>query len=193
MAYFETKAFEFRPSEPFTWASGIKAPCYCDNRKLLSYPKLRQRFISALVEHIESLKLDFQVVAGVATAGIPWASFLAQVLEKPLVYIRATAKAHGKKSAIEGDLKGASRVLLIEDLVSTGKSSLQAKMQLTENKHEVVGLVSLFSYQLKSAKENMQSTNTQFFPLLNLDHLIEFSRHLTEQDLAVLRAFQLEN
>lgn len=154
------KAVHLNPKNPFTWTSGIKSPIYCDNRQLMSYPKVRDLVIETYLKEIDQ---SCDVLAGTATAGIPWASILADRLQKPLVYIRSEAKGHGLKNAIEGKLIPLQKVLVIEDLISTGKSSLKAARDVTEAEGIVIGIHSIFTYDFIIQPQN--------FPLKSLCHL----------------------
>ena len=147
----QIKAIKLSPQSPFTWASGLKSPIYCDNRTLLSYPLIRDMVIEGLVEK-SKLFQPFDLVAGVATAGIPHGALLANRLKLPFVYVRAKAKEHGRQNLIEGELKSGQRVLVIEDLISTGGSSLQAVDALRSEGCVVVGVLAIFSYEFDGAK-----------------------------------------
>lgn len=147
----QIKAIKLSPQNPFTWASGLKSPIYCDNRTLLSYPHIRDMVVEGLVEK-SKLFPAFDLVAGVATAGIPHGALLADRLRLPFVYVRAKAKEHGRQNLIEGELKTGQRVLVVEDLISTGGSSLQAVEALRTEGCTVVGVVAIFSYEFDAAK-----------------------------------------
>jgi len=147
----QEKAVFLRPHEPFTWTSGIKSPVYCDNRLLISTVGPRKLIVEAFAEKIRSMKVD--IIAGTATAGIPWAAWIAMELELPLVYVRSSSKEHGRKNAIEGKAQEGSKVVLIEDLISTGKSSIEAAQKLKEANIEVIQVLSIFSYDFSQAKE----------------------------------------
>lgn len=125
------KAVFLRPEDPFTWTSGIKSPVYCDNRLLISSVPSRETIIEAFVEYVKPLKVD--IIAGTATAGIPWAAWIAHALQLPLVYIRSSSKDHGRQNAIEGSTKAGQKAVLIEDLISTGKSSVAAAKETTRS------------------------------------------------------------
>ena len=159
---------------PFVWASGWKSPIYCDNRISLSYPKIRDNITAQLVNKITSNFNKIDAIAGVATAGIPQASLVAKELNLPLVYVRSNAKKHGMKNMIEGDLKNNSNVLVIEDLISTGGSSLKAIDAIKERKCNVLGLVCIFNYSFEISKTNFKSNSIKVISLCNYYDLIEF-------------------
>ena len=159
---------------PYVWASGWKSPIYCDNRISLSYPKIRDNITAQLVNKITSNFNKIDAIAGVATAGIPQASLVAKELNLPLVYVRSNAKKHGMKNMIEGDLKINSNVLVIEDLISTGGSSLKAIDAIKERKCNVLGLVCIFNYSFEISKTNFKSNSIKVISLCNYYDLIEF-------------------
>ena len=160
----------------FTWASGRKSPIYCDNRITLSYPEIRtyirQRFVDAVVEQFG----DVDVIAGVATGGIAQGALVAQELGKPFVYVRSEEKKHGMTNQIEGEIKSGQSVVVIEDLVSTGKSSLIAVNALREKGCNVKGMVAIFSYNLEVAKKNFEQAEVTLETLTNYDKLIEVAK-----------------
>ncbi|MYL60775.1 orotate phosphoribosyltransferase, partial [Virgibacillus halodenitrificans] len=127
------KAVQINPNKFFTWTSGIKSPIYCDNRMTMSYPKVRKKIVNAFKQFIENMEEQPEVIAGCATAGIPHAAWLAEALDLPMVYVRGKAKAHGKGNQIEGDLREGQRVIVIEDLISTGGSSIEAAKSLEKS------------------------------------------------------------
>ena len=159
---------------PYVWASGWKSPIYCDNRISLSYPKIRDNITAQLVNKITSSFNKIDAIAGVATAGIPQASLVAKELNLPLVYVRSNAKKHGMKNMIEGDLKNNSNVLVIEDLISTGGSSLKAIDAIKERKCNVLGLLCIFNYSFEISKTNFKSNSIKVISLCNYYDLIEF-------------------
>lgn len=163
------KAVFLRPEEPFTWTSGIKSPVYCDNRLLISTVESREVIIKAFAEKARSLGVD--VIAGTATAGIPWAAWIAQELRLPLVYVRSSSKDHGRQNAIEGAVKPGQKTVLIEDLISTGKSSIAAAKKLEEAQVEVKSILSIFTYDFKQAREIFESNNLNFSSLSNFEVL----------------------
>lgn len=145
------KAVFLRPHEPFTWTSGIKSPVYCDNRLLISTVESRDFIIKAFVESIKPLNVN--LIAGTATAGIPWAAWIAQEMKLPLVYVRGSSKDHGRQNAIEGTVVAGQRSVLIEDLISTGKSSIAAASKLKEAGVEVLSVMSIFTYNFPMARD----------------------------------------
>ena len=182
---FDVKAVKISVNEPFTFASGIKSPIYCDNRYILGFSEERDIIIDGFVEKIDK---DADVIVGVATAGIPWASFIADRMKKPLSYVRNKPKEHGRGKQIEGaDIKG-KKVVVIEDLITTGKSSLIAVEVL--QKEEVVEqeVMAIFSYGFDKARENYEKYNCKFSSLSNFDTLIkilEQSKYLTEEEAKI--------
>ena len=172
----QIKAVKLNDENPFTWASGRKSPIYCDNRITLSYPEIRtyirQRFVDAVVEQFG----DVDVIAGVATGGIAQGALVAQELGKPFVYVRSEEKKHGMTNQIEGEIKSGESVVVIEDLVSTGKSSLIAVNALREKGCNVKGMVAIFSYNLEVAKKNFEQAEVTLETLTNYDKLIEVAK-----------------
>lgn len=149
----DTKAVHINTKELFTWTSGIKSPIYCNNRLLISHPEYRNFIVSEFIKVIKSDFPETQILAGTATAGIPWAAFIAHEMNLPMIYIRSKAKGHGLKSALEGDFKPNQNALIIEDLISTGKSSKTALDHAINDGLIVKGVLALFSYNLKKSKE----------------------------------------
>lgn len=185
----QINAIQLRPQNPFTWASGIKSPIYCDNRIALSYPDVRALIIAGFLEHIKELAIPAEVIAGVATAGIPWASFIALQLNLPLVYVRAEAKTHGRQNTVEGQLKKGQRVLLVEDLISTGGSSLKALENLRAHDVDVQGLVAIFQYGFAEAKANFSQAGCAFTTLTDYKTLIQQAHQhnlVSDTDIALL-------
>ncbi len=166
------KAVFLRPAEPFTWASGIKSPIYCDNRLLISRPEVRRFITKAFQELVLTQGLKPEVIAGTATAGIPWAAWLADALELPMVYVRSSAKDHGRKNLIEGQVIPGAQTLLVEDLISTGKSSLAAVNALRDSEMKVLAVVGLFHYNFPQAHEVFKRHNVTALPLCTLDDML---------------------
>jgi orotate phosphoribosyltransferase len=167
----EIKAVKLSPSDPFTWASGIKSPIYCDNRITLSFPKVRDLIIKGFVK--ESVNFgDFDIVGGIATAGIPHGALLADRLNKPFIYVRDKPKGHGRQNQIEGNIKAGDRVLLIEDLISTGGSSLKSVEAIREVGANVVGVLAIFSYNFDEAGNAFSDANCKLITLSDYDILI---------------------
>jgi orotate phosphoribosyltransferase len=163
------KAVFLRPEEPFTWTSGIKSPVYCDNRLLISSVESREAIIEAFIETIQSLKVE--IIAGTATAGIPWAAWIADRMKLPLVYIRSSSKEHGRQNAIEGRTIPGQTVVLVEDLISTGKSSVAAAQKLLEAQVKVKSIMSIFSYEFQDAQEVFHRHHLQHQSLCNFEIL----------------------
>ena len=189
----QIKAIKLQPESPFTWASGWKSPIYCDNRKTLSYPAvrtyIRQRFVDVIKE--EFPKPD--VIAGVATGGIAQGALVAQELGLPFVYIRSEAKKHGLSNMIEGVVEKGQTVIVIEDLISTGGSSLKAVEALREAGCIVKGMAAIFSYGFNVAETNFKEAKCTLKTLCNYNVLIEQalkSNYITEKDLAPLKKWR---
>jgi len=168
----QIKAIRLNPEQPFTWASGIKSPIYCDNRMVLSHPAQRTVVVESLVSLAKTFGI-FDVVAGVATAGIPHGALMADRLSLPFVYVRDKPKGHGRQNRIEGHLEPGQRVLVVEDLISTGGSSLKAIEALREAGANIVGLVAIFSYGFEQAVQNFLQADCPFATLTNYNALIE--------------------
>ena len=161
------------PEEYFTWASGLRSPIYCDNRKLISFPKERTYVVSNFVEYIKKNHTDVELIAGTATAGIPWASWIAQELNLPMAYIRSGSKSHGLQKSIEGDVRPGTRAILIEDLISTGGSAINAVKSLRNADANLLIVLSIFSYNLPIARENFLKESISYNSLADFDGLIE--------------------
>ena len=168
----QTGAVLLRPEEPFTWASGWKSPIYCDNRKLLSFPYVRDYIKSEMCNVIFEQYPDADLVAGVATAGIAWGAMVADQLKLPFMYVRPKPKEHGLGNQIEGAYQQGQKTVVVEDLVSTGKSSLQVVDVLRKAGLEVVGMVSIFSYGFNEAASNFQKAGISFQSLTDYATLI---------------------
>jgi len=188
----EIKAIKLNPSNPFTWTSGIQSPIYCDNRVALSYPAVRTFLKQCLVEKSKEFG-NFDVVAGVATAGIPHGALLADALGKPFVYVRSSAKDHGRRNLIEGELKEGQRVLVIEDLISTGGSCILAAEALRDAGAVLVGVLAIFQYGFLKASTAFSEKNIEFHTLTNYDALIQEATkmgYVTESDLNTLKKWR---
>jgi orotate phosphoribosyltransferase len=171
----EIKAVVLNADEPFTWASGLKSPIYCDNRKILSYPKVRTFVKTAFAEAISDEYKTCDVIAGVATAGIPHGVLVADVLNKPFVYVRDKAKGHGLENLIEGKLTQGQRVVVIEDLISTGGSSLKAVDALRAAGAEVLGLGAIFTYGFEKGIKAFDEARCKYFTLSDYSTLLEIA------------------
>ena len=169
----QIKAIKLNNSNPFTWASGLKSPIYCDNRIALSYPKIRTFIRQELVKSITEKFGDVDVIAGVATAGIPQGALVAQEMGLPFIYVRSSKKSHGMTNMIEGVLHSGQSVMVVEDLISTGKSSLAAVDALQEAGANVKGMVSIFTYGLPIADENFKKAKCKLVSLSNYEYLVK--------------------
>ncbi|MEO5905182.1 MAG: orotate phosphoribosyltransferase [Saprospiraceae bacterium] len=185
----ETGAVRIQPDKPFTWASGLRSPIYCDNRILLSYPDIRTGLIDLMVKVVKDFEL-FDTVAGVATAGIAHGALLADRLKMPFAYVRSKPKDHGRQNLVEGEIRQGARVLVVEDLVSTGMSSLQAVEAVRQGGAEVIGVIAIFQYDLLVARNAFQQANCPYKTLTDFKTIIEVAadQNLIEQHhLEVLR------
>ena len=167
------EAVALRPNDYFTWTSGIKSPIYCDNRITMSYPSIRREIAAGMVEVIKEKYQAVEVIAGTATAGIPHAAWVSELLDLPMIYVRDSAKKHGKTNQIEGRVLEGQKVVIIEDLISTGLSSLKVAKALREAGAEVLGVVAIFSYELKKAHEAFSQTEVEYVTLTNYPVLVE--------------------
>ena len=189
----QIKAIKLQPTNPFTWASGWKSPIYCDNRATVSHPTIRTYIRQNLTKLITEEFGNVECVAGVATAGIPQGVLVAQELGLPFVYVRAKAKEHGTGSLIEGEIFEGQRVVVVEDLVSTGKSSLQAVDALRAAGYNVAGLVAIFTYGFDAAAENFKKANCRFATLSNYKALINYAeehQYITKADVELLQKWR---
>ena len=185
----KVKAIKLSPTEPFTWASGWKSPIYCDNRVTLSYPPVRVFLKEEISKIVESKYGKPDVIAGVATGAIAIGILVAQELGVPFIYVRPEPKGHGRKNQIEGHLESGQNVVVIEDLISTGKSSLNAVKALKESGATVKGMVAVFSYGFDLASENFKNSNVYLSTLSDYSHLLEQamdSKYITEKELDTL-------
>jgi orotate phosphoribosyltransferase len=169
----EIDTIKIQPLSPFTWASGWKSPIYCDNRKILSFPETRSFIRDKFVEIIQNKYPQTEVIAGVATGAIAHGVLVADKLGLPFIYIRSTPKNHGLENLIEGDLKPGQKVVVIEDLVSTGESSLKAAEAVNNFGGEVIGMLSIFTYNFDVAKEKFKKANIELTPLSRYQVLID--------------------
>jgi orotate phosphoribosyltransferase len=189
----QIKAIKLQPANPFTWASGWKSPIYCDNRITLSHPTIRTYIRQQLTLLIQETFGPVGGIAGVATAGIPQGVLVAQDLGLPFIYVRSKAKDHGTGSLIEGDDLTGKRVVVIEDLISTGKSSLQAVDALRAAGYDVAGLAAIFTYGFNVATENFKKANCPFVTLSNYNALINYAnanQYIAAADVEVLRKWR---
>ncbi len=189
----EIGAIKFSPESPYTWASGWKSPIYCDNRLTLSYPKIRKQITKGLYTLICNFFPDTTAIAGVATAGIPQGAWLADKMNLPFIYVRSKPKEHGMGNQIEGHLLQGSKVLVVEDLVSTGKSSLEAVEALRKAGAEVTGMVSIFTYGFDLAKQNFEKAEVRLASLTDYATLLEVAldnKQITKAQLKTLEQWR---
>jgi len=189
----QIKAIKLQPKNPFTWASGWKSPIYCDNRITLSHPAIRTYIRQQLSQLIQEEFGTVEMISGVATAGIPQGVLIAQDLGLPFTYVRSSAKDHGRQNLIEGEAVSGQRVVVVEDLISTGKSSLQAVEALRAAGCNVVGLVSIFTYGFDEAVKNFAEAKCPFFNLCNYEALIKVAvknGYVLESDVTLLEKWR---
>ena len=189
----DIQAVFLRPNEPFTWASGIKSPIYCDNRLTLSYPNVRDDIEQGLAKLISEYYPECECLMGTATAGIAHAALVANILGLPMGYVRGGAKSHGRNNRIEGLVKPGMKVIVVEDLISTGGSSLECVDALKDAGCEVIGMVAIFTYGLPKATANFNDKQCSFHTLTNYDALIEVAvenQYIQESDLIKLKSWK---
>ena len=189
----EIKAVFFRPEEPFTWASGIKSPIYCDNRLTLTAPKVRLDVETALAETVKREYPECEVLMGTSTAGIAHAAITAHLLDMPMGYVRSGAKDHGRQNQIEGKLLPGQKVVVVEDLISTGGSVIEVVNVLREAGAEVLGIVSIFTYGMKKGVERLAAANVKNVSLTNFDVIAEVAAecgYVKTEDVARLIQFR---
>lgn len=187
------KAIKLQPNEPFTWASGWKSPFYCDNRKTLSYPDIRTFVKVGMVHAILKHFPEADVIAGVATAGIPQAALIADVLNMPLIYVRSKPKDHGLENLIEGEMKEGAEVVVIEDLISTGGSSLKAVEAIRKAGGDVVGMVASYTYGFPVAAQAFTDANVKLVTLTDYDHVVAealATGYIQESDIELLNEWR---
>lgn len=187
----DIEAVTLSPNDPYTWASGLKSPIYCDNRLTISYPEVRKTITQELVTLIQKSYPEVDAIVGTATAGIPQACWVADDMNLPMAYVRATSKEHGKNNQIEGRLKAGSKVVVIEDLISTGGSVLRAVEAVKEDGYEVLGVAAVFTYELEKARQNFKSVKLE--TLSNYSSLIEqaaISGYVSQEDLENLKLWR---
>ena len=189
----DIQAVMLRPENPFTWASGWKSPIYCDNRKLLSYPESRENVCRRMAEIIEKNYPEVEVIAGVATGASAHGYLVAHILGKPFCYVRPKPKDHGTGSQIEGILPEGAKVVIVEDLISTGMSSLAAKNALVNAGADIMGMVAIFSYNFPQARKAFEDANVELTTLSNYDTLVEVASevgYIKESDIEVLKEWR---
>ena len=187
------KAIKLQPDTPFTWASGWKSPFYCDNRKTLSYPELRSFVKTELCRMILENFSDVDAIAGLATGAIAQGALVADVLNKPFVYVRSKPKDHGLENLIEGELKPGMKVVVVEDLISTGGSSLKAVEAIRRNGCEVIGMVASYTYGFEVAKEAFQKAKVKLITLTNYEAVVEVALktgYIEEHQIEVLNRWR---
>ncbi len=187
------RAVFFRPDEPFTWASGIKSPVYCDNRLILSAPDVRTEVETALMQTIRREYPDAEVLMGTSTAGIAHAAITAQMMGLPMGYVRSSSKDHGRQNQIEGRLEKGQKVVVVEDLISTGGSVLEVVNVLREAGAEVLGIVSIFTYGMKKGLERLAAANVRNVSLTNFDVIAQVAaeqKYIKPEDVARLLQFR---
>lgn len=189
----EIKAVFLSPNAPFTWASGIKSPIYCDNRLTLSYPEIRTEIETGIAEIVKTKYPECQALAGTSTAGIAHAAIAAHILGMPMAYVRGSAKDHGRNNQIEGRLEPGTKVVVVEDLISTGGSCIDVVNVLREAGVEVLGIVSIFTYGLQKGIDRLAAANVENTSLSNYDALVEVAAetgYIQEADIKKLQAFR---
>ncbi|MBP3657806.1 MAG: orotate phosphoribosyltransferase [Oscillospiraceae bacterium] len=187
------RAVFFRPDEPFTWASGIKSPVYCDNRLILTAPDVRTEVETALMQTIRREYPDAEVLMGTSTAGIAHAAITAQMMGLPMGYVRSSSKDHGRQNQIEGRLEKGQKVVVVEDLISTGGSVLEVVNVLREAGAEVLGIVSIFTYGMKKGLERLAAANVRNVSLTNFDVIAQVAaeqKYIKPEDVARLLQFR---
>ncbi len=189
----QIKAIKLQPAKPFTWASGWHSPIYCDNRKTLSYHEIRNYIKNAFAEIVRTNFPDVEVIAGVATGAIAHGVLVAQELGLPFVYVRSAPKGHGLENLIEGEIPKNKKVVVIEDLISTGGSSLKAVEALRMESCEVLGMVAIFSYEFQTAIQNFDNAKCKLITLSNYSSLLEYAletNFITQNEVQTLRSWR---
>ncbi len=187
----EIKAIKLSPADPFTWASGMRSPIYCDNRITLSYPEIRDLIKTAFAEHVKQLGA-IDLIAGVATAGIPHGAMLADHLKLPFIYVRSKAKEHGRQNQIEGRYAVGAKTLVVEDLISTGGSSLAAVQVLRDADLNVKEVVSIFDYEFETAKNNFSNHHCPYHSLSGYSSLLQEAEriaYISDKEKAILESW----
>ncbi|MBS4043472.1 MAG: orotate phosphoribosyltransferase [Chitinophagaceae bacterium] len=189
----DIKTIKVNVQQPYQWASGWKSPVYCDNRKVLAHPKVRSFIVTELCNTIKTKFVEVDLIAGVATAGIPWGALVANELNLPFCYVRPQPKSHGLNNQVEGDYATNQKVVVIEDLISTGKSSIKVIEVLQQLELNVNGLVSIFNYGFVEATEAFRVIDVPFFSITNFNALLQKAIEkniIQEKDLAVIKDWQ---
>ncbi|MCZ0703367.1 orotate phosphoribosyltransferase [Natronobacillus azotifigens] len=170
---YDIKAIQIKPDRSFTWTSGIKSPIYCDNRMTMSYPEIRSKIADGFAEQLDALSVDIDVIAGCATAGIPHAAWLADLVHLPMAYVRSKPKEHGKGNQIEGKIEAGQKVVVVEDLISTGGSALESVAAIQAAGAEVVAVFAIFTYGLKEAAVAFHQAKIPLHTLTSFDVLVD--------------------
>ncbi|MCC4501727.1 orotate phosphoribosyltransferase [Limosilactobacillus reuteri] len=189
-ALLDIHAVTLNPDQPFTWASGLKSPIYTDNRLTISYPEVRQAIFNGMVEQIKLHFSEADVIAGTATAGIPHAAWVAQNMELPMIYVRTKPKDHGQGKQIEGVLKEGQKVVVIDDLISTGGSVLNAVRAVNNAGGKVIGVVSVFTYDLPAAEQNFMANGLKYYSVTDYMTLIKVAKENDQISAAHLKSLQ---
>lgn len=192
-ALLDIKAVMLRPDEPFRWASGWLSPIYCDNRRILSYPELRENICRWMADIIMKKFPDVEVIAGVATGAIAHGMLIAHLLNKPFIYVRPKPKDHGTGSQIEGCVEKGAKVVVVEDLISTGSSSLSATAALLAAGVNVLGMTAIFSYNFNQARRAFEEANVELYTLTNYDTLVEVAHetgYIKDSDIELLKEWR---
>jgi orotate phosphoribosyltransferase len=191
----QIQAIKLNTDKPFTWSSGWKSPIYCDNRLSLSYPEIRTAIKEGLVQAIQENFATVEAIAGVATAGIPQGALVAETMNLPFLYVRAKPKDHGMENLIEGKLTKGQKVVVIEDLISTGGSSLKVVDALRKEGAHVLGMVSIFNYGFDLASRNFYEADVSLISLSDFGHLLKYAleqKYITEEQLTSLKAWRTD-
>lgn len=189
-ALLDIHAVTLNPDQPFTWASGLKSPIYTDNRLTISYPEVRQAIFNEMVEQIKLHFSAADVIAGTATAGIPHAAWVAQNMELPMIYVRTKPKDHGQGKQIEGVLKEGQKVVVIDDLISTGGSVLNAVRAVNNAGGKVIGVVSVFTYDLPAAEQNFMANGLKYYSVTDYMTLIKVAKENNQISTDHLKSLQ---
>lgn len=191
----QIEAIKLNTEKPFTWSSGWKSPIYCDNRLSLSYPEIRTAIKNGLVEAIRENYFSVEAIAGVATAGIPQGALVAEALNLPFLYVRSKPKDHGMENLIEGRLTKGQKVVVVEDLISTGGSSLKVVEALRKEGAQILGMVSIFNYGFDHATRNFYDADVSLISLSDFSHMLKYAldqKYITEEQLISLKAWRID-
>ncbi len=192
-ALLEVKAVTLSPTQPYTWASGLKSPIYCDNRLTMSYPAVRKMIAQGFADTIANLYPEVDYIVGTATAGIPQACWVSDLMNLPMAYVRPEPKAHGRSQQIEGFIPKGAKVVVIEDLISTGGSSIKAVEALVKEGIEVLAVMAVFTYELEKAISNFEAHKIDLVCLSNYSTLIQVAKeqdYITHADIELLQSWR---